>query len=255
MGLLFIASVSVTRLNQEFRPGALIERAGRGGPLVAGIAFAFAWTPCVGPALGTILGWHRPSNQQVGLRFYRGGLGVDRRARLHQRVLPNQHRDPEVARRGRAQLLPSLVSRPGDKGPVFVSTRRSRRWVVARRLAVCLALLALAGAIAYGLLSPASASSIYGALAGGQTATAPRARLPYLDRGDPGSDLRAVPSRAQDRGRVSLEAPPGRIAGHVTGPLTRPTSRTTGHSRIEGGDGKVGVRRREQSPRTLNPSR
>jgi cytochrome c-type biogenesis protein len=30
-------------------------RAGRGGPVVAGAAFAIAWTPCVGPTLGAIL--------------------------------------------------------------------------------------------------------------------------------------------------------------------------------------------------------
>jgi cytochrome c-type biogenesis protein len=56
MGLLFVASVFVARLNRDFRPQALIERAGRGGPVVAGAAFAIAWTPCVGPTLGAILG-------------------------------------------------------------------------------------------------------------------------------------------------------------------------------------------------------
>ena len=55
MGLLFIGTVFVTRLNREFRPPGLIERAGRGGPLVAGVAFAIAWTPCVGPTLAAIL--------------------------------------------------------------------------------------------------------------------------------------------------------------------------------------------------------
>jgi len=32
-----------------------MARAGSGGPLVAGAAFAIAWTPCVGPTLATIL--------------------------------------------------------------------------------------------------------------------------------------------------------------------------------------------------------
>lgn len=32
-----------------------MQRAGKGGPLVAGAAFAFAWTPCIGPTLGAIL--------------------------------------------------------------------------------------------------------------------------------------------------------------------------------------------------------
>jgi cytochrome c-type biogenesis protein len=56
MGVLFVGSVFMARLNREFRPHALIERAGRGGPVVAGAAFAIAWTPCVGPTLGAILG-------------------------------------------------------------------------------------------------------------------------------------------------------------------------------------------------------
>ena len=56
MGVLFVGSVFVTRLNREWRPTSLIERAGRGGPVVAGAAFAIAWTPCVGPTLGAILG-------------------------------------------------------------------------------------------------------------------------------------------------------------------------------------------------------
>ena len=56
MGLLFAGAVFVPRLNRDWRPGGLIERAGRGGPVVAGAAFALAWTPCVGPTLGAILG-------------------------------------------------------------------------------------------------------------------------------------------------------------------------------------------------------
>ena len=56
MGVFFIASVFVVRLGRDFRPRGLVERAGRGGPVVAGAAFAIAWTPCVGPTLGAILG-------------------------------------------------------------------------------------------------------------------------------------------------------------------------------------------------------
>jgi len=55
MGIFFIATLFVTRLNREWRIDALMSRAGRGGPLVAGAAFAVAWTPCVGPTLGAIL--------------------------------------------------------------------------------------------------------------------------------------------------------------------------------------------------------
>jgi cytochrome c-type biogenesis protein len=56
MGVLVVASVFVTRLNRDWRPGAPIERPSSGGPVLAGAAFAIAWTPCVGPALGAILG-------------------------------------------------------------------------------------------------------------------------------------------------------------------------------------------------------
>jgi cytochrome c-type biogenesis protein len=55
LGVLFVVTPFVPRLNREWRPDALISRAGSGGPLVAGAAFAFAWTPCVGPTLGAIL--------------------------------------------------------------------------------------------------------------------------------------------------------------------------------------------------------
>lgn len=56
MGALLVASVFVLRLNREWRSSVLVERAGRGGPVVAGAAFALAWTPCVGPTLAAILG-------------------------------------------------------------------------------------------------------------------------------------------------------------------------------------------------------
>ena len=52
MGVLFVASFFVARLNREWRVDALLERAGKGGPVVAGAAFAIAWTPCIGPTLG-----------------------------------------------------------------------------------------------------------------------------------------------------------------------------------------------------------
>jgi cytochrome c-type biogenesis protein len=55
MGVLFVASLFVTRLNREWHVDALLERAGKGGPVVAGAAFAIAWTPCSGPTLGAIL--------------------------------------------------------------------------------------------------------------------------------------------------------------------------------------------------------
>jgi cytochrome c-type biogenesis protein len=55
MGVLFVAQLFFARLGREWHVDALLERAGRGGPLVAGAAFAIAWTPCIGPTLGAIL--------------------------------------------------------------------------------------------------------------------------------------------------------------------------------------------------------
>jgi cytochrome c-type biogenesis protein len=55
MGVVFVGSLFSTRLNAEWRPQALIARAGSGGPLVAGAAFAIGWTPCIGPTLTAIL--------------------------------------------------------------------------------------------------------------------------------------------------------------------------------------------------------
>ena len=80
MGTLFVASVFVPRLSLEWRPEGLIERAGRGGPVVAGAAFALAWTPCVGPTLGAILGLASTSSGTAEggllLAVYSAGLAL-----------------------------------------------------------------------------------------------------------------------------------------------------------------------------------
>lgn len=80
MGAFFILSVFVTRLNRDWHPQWLAGRAGRGGPAVAGAAFAVAWTPCIGPTLGAILGL-AATQQGTGrgallLGVYSAGLAV-----------------------------------------------------------------------------------------------------------------------------------------------------------------------------------
>ena len=55
LGAFFIATLFVSRINREWRPEALMARAGTGGPIVAGLAFAVAWLPCTGPTLGAVL--------------------------------------------------------------------------------------------------------------------------------------------------------------------------------------------------------
>src|SRR5690349_13382060 len=80
LGVFFLLTPFVPRLNREWRPEVLMSRAGSGGPLVAGAAFAFAWTPCVGPTLGSILTaasvQDTVSKGAVLLLFYSAGLAV-----------------------------------------------------------------------------------------------------------------------------------------------------------------------------------
>jgi cytochrome c-type biogenesis protein len=80
MGVFFLATPFVPRLNKEWRPDALISRAGAGGPVIAGLAFAVAWTPCVGPTLASILAAASTADSVahggVLLAFYSAGLAV-----------------------------------------------------------------------------------------------------------------------------------------------------------------------------------
>jgi cytochrome c-type biogenesis protein len=80
MGVLFIAMLFIPRLNREWRPEALMQRAHTGGPVIAGLAFAVAWLPCTGPTLAAIL--TAAGNQQtvarggVLLAFYSAGMAI-----------------------------------------------------------------------------------------------------------------------------------------------------------------------------------
>lgn len=80
MGVLFVASLFVTRLNREWHVDGLMQRAGKGGPIVAGAAFAIAWTPCIGPTLGAILGAASLSDSAAHgallLAVYSAGLAI-----------------------------------------------------------------------------------------------------------------------------------------------------------------------------------
>jgi cytochrome c-type biogenesis protein len=80
MGIFFLLTPFVPKLNREWRPDALISRAGAGGPVIAGLAFAVAWTPCVGPTLASILAAASAANTVghggVLLAFYSFGLAV-----------------------------------------------------------------------------------------------------------------------------------------------------------------------------------
>jgi cytochrome c-type biogenesis protein len=80
MGVLFILAPLAPALAREWHVGRLMQRAGRGGPVLTGAAFALAWTPCTGPTLGAILAVAGTSNSAargaILLAVYCAGLGV-----------------------------------------------------------------------------------------------------------------------------------------------------------------------------------
>src|SRR5450631_765226 len=80
MGVVFLATPFVRLLNREWHSEALLRLAGRGGPVVAGAAFAIAWTPCTSITLGAILTQAAVSNSAAHgallLAFYSAGLAI-----------------------------------------------------------------------------------------------------------------------------------------------------------------------------------
>ena len=80
MGLLFVAAPFIPALSREWHVDRLMQRAGRGGPMLTGAAFALAWTPCTGPTLGAIITATGTSSSAtrgvILLAVYCAGLGV-----------------------------------------------------------------------------------------------------------------------------------------------------------------------------------
>ncbi len=80
MGLVFLATPFVGFFNREWHSETLLRLAGRGGPLLAGAAFAIAWTPCTSITLGAILTQAAISSSAAHgallLAFYSAGLAI-----------------------------------------------------------------------------------------------------------------------------------------------------------------------------------
>ena len=80
MGVVFLATPFVDLLNREWHSESLLRLAGRGGPLIAGAAFAIAWTPCTSITLGAILTQAAISSSAAHgallLAFYSAGLAI-----------------------------------------------------------------------------------------------------------------------------------------------------------------------------------
>jgi cytochrome c-type biogenesis protein len=80
MGVIFCAAPFVRVLAREWHPQRLLALAGRGGPVIAGAAFAIAWTPCTSVTLGAILAQAAISSSAAHgallLAFYSAGLAI-----------------------------------------------------------------------------------------------------------------------------------------------------------------------------------
>jgi cytochrome c-type biogenesis protein len=80
MGLHFLGLFRVNMLYREARFHNCQIRSGLGGAFVLGLAFAFGWTPCIGPVLATILSVagsrDTVSDGATLLAAYSLGLGV-----------------------------------------------------------------------------------------------------------------------------------------------------------------------------------
>jgi cytochrome c-type biogenesis protein len=144
LGVFFIATVFVVRFNRAWRVDALVQRARSGGPLLAGAAFALAWTPCVGPTLGAILFAAALSNSAphgaVLLAFYSAGLAIpflatalafERMSSLfcsRQAPLPDRHRRRwrRADRDGLAHLVRGAVPAQ-HPGPASAEQPRQQR--------------------------------------------------------------------------------------------------------------------------------
>jgi cytochrome c-type biogenesis protein len=80
MGLIFLSTPFINMFNREWHSESLLRLAGRGGPVVAGAAFAIAWTPCTSLTLAAILTQAAVSSSAAHgallLAFYSLGLAI-----------------------------------------------------------------------------------------------------------------------------------------------------------------------------------
>jgi cytochrome c-type biogenesis protein len=80
MGLHMVGLFSVSWFNREFRLGSRLRSNGLIGAFLIGAAFAFGWSPCVGPILGSILtiagARDTATDGMLLLSVYSLGLGI-----------------------------------------------------------------------------------------------------------------------------------------------------------------------------------
>jgi cytochrome c-type biogenesis protein len=128
-GLHLAGFVRIPMLDRGVAPRA-VRAAGRSGSLLLGLAFAAAWTPCIGVVLGSILALAATSSDPLGatalLLSYSAGLGL-----------------PFI-------LIAAIAGRGGNRTPQILSSLRRGTSTAGRLGGLLVALIGVA--IAAGLL-------------------------------------------------------------------------------------------------------
>ena len=139
--------LTTPRLYQEFRWQPHLDRFGSFAAPVAGVAFGLGWTPCIGPILGSVLGFaargESLARSTVLLVAYSFGLGVSflavglamgkltAHARLVQAPLACDHvalgGGPRSVRHRPAHRLAAHAHRPHVERPARRRLRLARR--------------------------------------------------------------------------------------------------------------------------------
>lgn len=77
-GLVMMGAVRIPSMMRDTRPNVSTKGGNPVGAYLLGLAFAFGWTPCIGPVLGSILAVSATAGSEgvVLLAIYSAGLGV-----------------------------------------------------------------------------------------------------------------------------------------------------------------------------------
>lgn len=77
-GLVMMGAVKIPAMMRDTRPDVSVKGGGAVGAYLLGLAFAFGWTPCIGPVLGSILAVSATSGADgmALLAIYSAGLGL-----------------------------------------------------------------------------------------------------------------------------------------------------------------------------------
>src|SRR6056297_152127 len=77
-GLVMMGAIKIPAMMRDTRPDVKVDGGSAVGAYLLGLAFAFGWTPCIGPVLGSILAVSATSGADgmALLAIYSAGLGL-----------------------------------------------------------------------------------------------------------------------------------------------------------------------------------